>query len=71
MERSLINLVLRIPSSILQEIQDECDEFNFGLDEFVSLIVAAAVVGKIESGTKGCIYERIDWAFLKEKGICE
>lgn len=70
-EKVLLNVILRLPVEVWTELQDQMEEFNFGQDELISIVVMAAVLGLVESGKRGCLYERIDWIRMRERGLCE
>ena len=71
MNKALLNVVLRVSEETASRLQDEAEEFRFDFDELVSLTVEAAVRGLVERGQTECLYERIDWAAMKEQGLCE
>jgi hypothetical protein len=70
MEKTLLNAVVRLPAEMVTQLQDECEEFRFDLDELISLTLIAAISGNIDSGV-GCLYEKINWKGMKEQGLCE
>lgn len=70
MNKSLMNLVLRLPEEDLATLQDEAEEFSSNrLDEYVSLILSAVVRGHLGEVSLGSIYERIDWKAMKKEGL--
>jgi hypothetical protein len=76
-EHTLTNAVLRFPKdrpkgllNALTLLQDDAEEFSIDFDEYVSLILVAAVYGKLD-GQGGSVYEQIDWKWMKENEICE
>jgi len=55
----------------LQRLQDECEEFNFELDEFLSYVIMAVVYEAMDRNGKGDpIYHKINWKKLRERGLC-
>ena len=71
MMRALSNVELRLTEDVLQELQDEAEEFNFDLNEYMSLVLIAVTHGKVGKGMMGSLFERIDWNWMREQKICE
>lgn len=66
----LLNVNLHLPEKLISQLQDECEEFSFELEEYLSAVLISAANNKMDC-CGGCFYERIDWSWMKKEGLCE
>lgn len=63
---TVLGVILRLPEELVEELQEECGEFNIRIDYFLSYIVTCVWLRKDVGCDKNSFYEWIDWKKLKK-----